>query len=162
MKDFIREWSIQEKTKFPYRVEHLTAIKKAAEKIAQEDPFIYYNSTPNALHYPRKGIPKEELEEALKSLIKRGAIPNFFKELHEGLYYFRIINPIQNQCDCSEFYKYNYCKHSLAIQILDGALVDPDIKEKKKRGRKSNITKALQKQQNNFVTIIKLIVNKKL
>jgi len=28
---------------------------------------------------------------------------------------------------------------------LDGALADPEIKEKKKRGRKSKVTKALQK-----------------
>lgn len=145
MKDFIREWSIQEKTKFPYMVAHLSSIKKAAEKSAQEDPFIYHNLTPNVLYYPRKGIPKDELEEALKSLFKRGIIPQSFKELHEGWCYYRTINPIQNQCDCAEFYKYNYCKHILAIQILDGQLADPEIKEKKKRGRKSNITKALQK-----------------
>jgi len=103
MKDFIREWSIQEKTKFPYKIEYLASIKKAAEKSAQEDPFIYHNSTPTVVYYPRKGIPKEELEEALKSLLKRGVVPNTFKELHEGWCYFRTINPILNQCDCAEF-----------------------------------------------------------
>ena len=49
------------------------------------------------------------------------------------------------QYNCSEFYKYNYCKHILAEQIFDGALVDPTIKEIKKRGRKTNVSKSLEK-----------------
>jgi len=145
MKDFIREWSLQEKTVFPINVEFLVSIKKSAEMRAKEENFMYHDETPDLLYYPRKGVSIENLKVALASLIQRNTIPANLEELYQGWCYFRIIDPIRSICDCGQFYKYGYCKHTIAVQIFEGILADPEIKEKKKRGRKANITKALQK-----------------
>jgi len=48
-------------------------------------------------------------------------------------------------CDCCDYYKYKYCKHIIALNLQNGRLTDPEIEKKKKRGRKSKITKALQR-----------------
>jgi hypothetical protein len=145
MKDFICEWSIQEKTSFPSQVNYKAAIRKAAEERAKDENFYYSEQSPDLLYYPRKGIDKIVLNRALEQLLLRKNIPQNLDEFYQGWCYFRVINVSMNQCDCADFYKYGYCKHLLALKMLDGELADPQIKEKKKRGRRALITKALMK-----------------
>ena len=83
MKDFIREWSIQEKTSFPSKAEYLAAIRRAAQNTIKEEDFIYSDKTPNVIYYPRKGVTKEVLQVALKRLLQRGNIPTNLDELHK-------------------------------------------------------------------------------
>jgi len=145
MRDFVTEWSTLEKTSFPNQITYLSKIRKDAEERAKEENFMFSERTPELLYYPRKGVTSEKLTLALTKLLQRKEFPSNFQELYEGWSYFRIVDPILKKCDCGDYFKYSYCKHTLAIQILEGEVGDPEIQEKKKRGRKANITKALMK-----------------
>ena len=144
MKEFIIEWSAQNKISFPNQVTYKSEIMRAAEERTKEENFVFSEETPDKLYYPRKGVSKELLNTALIALLNRKDIPDTLNELHKGWSYYRIIDVLQNECNCADFYRYNYCKHLLSLQMLDGQLGDPEIKAKGKRGRKPTISKALK------------------
>jgi len=148
MKLFVQEWSTAEKTSFPYQPTYLAKMVAEADKISKENSFLSSDNTPNWIYYPRKGISKEVISKGLQKLLGREHIPQDIDSLHEGWCYLRSINKSLYTCDCADFYKYNYCKHSLAIRLIDGELQNPKLKEKKARGRKANITKALEGKPN--------------
>ena len=81
-----------------------------------------------------------------RSYFQEGMFQRIIDDLHEGSCYFRTINPLLDVCDCADYYKYKYCKHTLAIKIRNSELSDPVIETKKTRGRKGNISKALERK----------------
>jgi len=144
MKEFIQEWSTVDKTSFPFQPTPSSKVIQAAEERAAIEKFFLSDQTPNLLYYPRKGVPKETLVIALNKLLGRQNIPKDIEALHEGWCYFRIINKSLYSCDCADFNKANFCKHSLAVKMIEGELQDPTLKAKKERGRKAAMTKALE------------------
>lgn len=145
-KDFVREWSTQEKTTFPLNLEYSTKVKKQALEIVDNAFFLESRNSVGFLYCTRKGVDTDEdVQEILEKHLLRNPLPDNADELFEYWGYFRTINVIHQTCDCAEFSKRNYCKHIIALKILSGEFQDPDIKEKKKKGRKPHITKALEK-----------------
>jgi len=145
IQDFLREWSTLEKTSFSLQVEYKKCIIKEAEKIVKENAFLSSPLTPNCLYYPRKGIPANLIETNLQHHLNREILPANIDDLFKNFGNFRTINKELKSCDCSSYHKYKYCKHLIAIMIVDEELHDPEIKEKKKRGRKKFITTALNR-----------------
>ena len=145
MKDFLREWSMVEKSSFPLQVELSNKAKKQAENIITNASFLESKKTRGFLYCTRKGIEIDELEMALERYVSRKPLPINADDLFENWGYFRTINIIEKTCDCVDFFKYSYCKHVIALMMMTGELEDPSIKEKKKVGRKPHITKALQR-----------------
>ena len=144
MQLFVQEWSIQEKTTFPAQVQIDNKTKNEGELIAKDKKFIESARTPHLLYYPRKGIESETSADTLKLLLDRKELPSNMEELFDGWFNFRIINKEEKTCDCANFYKNGYCKHIVGLKVQTGELSDPEIKQKKKPGRKAQITKALQ------------------
>ena len=67
---------------------------------------------------PRKGITLDEnvISLALQQFQNRTVSPNNIDEfLHNGVT-FRSIDQFNMICDCSDYYKYKYCKHIIALK----------------------------------------------
>jgi len=144
MREFIQEWATLDKTSFPYQPTHSLKILQEAKERANIINFFLNDTTPNLLYYPRKGVSKEILNIAFQKVLTRKNLPEDIDNLHQGWCYFRTINKSMYTCDCANFYKLNFCKHSLAMKIIQGEIQDPVLKQKKQRGRKANISKALE------------------
>lgn len=145
LKDFLREYSTLDKTKFPEEIEYDEKIKQLAIKLIQDNKYLESDKKPGFLYFPRKGINIEGLEEMLEIRIKRKGLPKNIDELFKAWGHFRTLNVDDEICDCCYYFKYGYCKHVLALKHLKGELQDTELKKKKKPGRKPLITKALQK-----------------
>ncbi len=145
IRDFLREWSTIEKTSFPMRPAYKNKMKIQAKNIAQNETFLKLEQTPQLLYFFRKGIEIKKTQLLLQKVLTRKLLPKNINELFEGWGIFRTFNVLQNTCDCSDFCKYNYCKHFLAMKILNEELNEPEINSQKKRGRKKQISKALEK-----------------
>jgi len=101
---------------------------------------------PQYLYFIRKRrkIEKEDLMEKLKLHISRPLNPKTLTDLFRN--YFRAFNIETKVCDCSDFFKYGYCKHYLAYKEIK-AKQEPLLKPQKKKGRKPKNTGAWNKNK---------------
>jgi len=145
MKDFIREWSTLDKTSFPLQYDYKERTKTEARKVLDKSLFLTIEATPDFIYCLRKRIPETQIEKIKNDYIQKNPLPQNMDELYEGWGCLRIININRQTCDCSNFFKYGYCKHIIALKVMSKELDDPIIKPLKKPGRKPKMTKALQK-----------------
>ena len=127
---FIQEWSIVEKTSFPNQILTDSKTRKEGEELLKKR-FLESDRTPHLLYYPRKGIEESDLNSTLLLLLERKELPSCMNELFDGWFNFRIIDKQKKTCDCAQFFKSNYCKHIVALKIINGELSDPEIKKNK-------------------------------
>jgi len=146
LKDFFRELSSKEKTNFPQEFDYDKKIKKEAEAIVINKDFLTHEGTGDLIfYYPRKGIDKNQLQAKLNKHVARPELPKDINHIFDCWGNFRSLDKIIGVCNCSYYAKYAYCKHSLALQIMEGSMNDPQLKKKKTPGRKPLLKKALEK-----------------
>jgi len=151
IQDFLREYSKQENTTFIAESTIGKKIKKAAESIVQNEKVLFfeYEGKENFLYYPRKDMQQNSERQLINSLHNfienLDHMPKDMNEHYETKQYFRTINLTEKTCDCSNFYKYAYCKHIISFKIFDGELADPEVKARRKPGRKAKATTALKR-----------------
>ena len=149
MKDFLREYSTLDKTEFKDSVQYSAKHLEQSKKILEDAQGVMFeDKNKNLYYFARKGMMKLEkgiLLVALEKHMNCIEVPKSIAQHHESKMYFRTVNFDTKTCDCTNFYKYSYCKHILMLKIMKGELADPFIMEKGKPGRKSKFSKALKK-----------------
>ena len=119
MKGFLQEWSTVEKIAFPTALQYKEIVKKQAEQIIKNNLLLKSTRTPGILYCLRKRIDIEDPAPLLEKFLKRKRLPSNVDELFEGWGIFRTVNTIKDSCDCANSLKFNYCKHRLAVKIVN-------------------------------------------
>ncbi len=95
--------------------------------------------------FPKERFEKEAVQSSIATYLSVKGLPKTPEELFEGWGKLRVLNKINLNCNCSEYFKMNRCKHLAALLISQDQLKELEVCGNQKRGRKSKIYKSLIK-----------------